>query len=154
LKDSLSAPELVFTDFAKMESPSQIHLGMRALHLFAEQQNGKLPAPWSQKDADVLIKYATFSSKHIFLLIKFQFGKADQRNFSVKGGKSQRRFDKNLSIHCTREHCAFDFIHWWSSCTGMPESTFWQVHSSETMGTSYFCSNLDANTKGRCTWMQ
>jgi ubiquitin-activating enzyme E1 len=46
----------VFTDFAKMENPNTIHIGVQALHAFAEQRNGALPAPWNADDAALFIK--------------------------------------------------------------------------------------------------
>ncbi|KAH1011803.1 hypothetical protein HUJ04_001094 [Dendroctonus ponderosae] len=50
LKESLDNPEFVITDFAKFDSPSQLHLAFSTLHSYVEKHN-RVPKPWSQEDA-------------------------------------------------------------------------------------------------------
>ncbi|PSN34011.1 Ubiquitin-like modifier-activating enzyme 1 [Blattella germanica] len=57
LKESLNEPEFVFTDFSKFERPPQIHLAYKTLHKYI-QQNGELPKPWNQDDADAFVSLA------------------------------------------------------------------------------------------------
>lgn len=58
LSEQLKRPELLMSDFAKFDRPQQLHLGFQALHEFASRNSGKLPRPYSDKDASEVIKYA------------------------------------------------------------------------------------------------
>lgn len=53
-EESLEAPEFVFSDFAKMERPAQLHLAYRAAHEYVAR-NGRFPGPWSTDDANKFI---------------------------------------------------------------------------------------------------
>jgi ubiquitin-activating enzyme E1 len=55
LKDSLAAPELVISDYAKFERPAQYHALWQALHKFVEQKK-RLPKPRNDEDAAMLRK--------------------------------------------------------------------------------------------------
>merc|ERR1719495_2035369 len=57
LEESLSAPEMLYTDFAKFESPELMHACYQVLHSFVAA-HGRLPAPWSQTDADTFLSLA------------------------------------------------------------------------------------------------
>ena len=57
LRDSLTAPELFISDFAKFDRPATLHTGFQALSAFREK-NGRLPAPRNDADAEQLIKLA------------------------------------------------------------------------------------------------
>nr|XP_023026513.1 ubiquitin-like modifier-activating enzyme 1 [Leptinotarsa decemlineata] len=57
LKESLLAPEFVITDFAKIDSPQQLHLAFTTLHKYVEK-NGRVPKPWSNEDADEFVSLA------------------------------------------------------------------------------------------------
>uniref|UniRef100_A0A7N6C3K4 E1 ubiquitin-activating enzyme n=1 Tax=Anabas testudineus TaxID=64144 RepID=A0A7N6C3K4_ANATE len=48
ISSSMDEPEFVMTDFAKFESPGQLHVGFQAIHAFQKKHN-RLPAPWSQE---------------------------------------------------------------------------------------------------------
>jgi hypothetical protein len=43
--EQLAKPELLISDFAKFDRPQQLHVGVQALHKFAEQNDGELPHP-------------------------------------------------------------------------------------------------------------
>ena len=47
LRDSLEAPEIMMTDFAKFDRPGQLHIAYQALHEFVKQK-GCLPKPRNQ----------------------------------------------------------------------------------------------------------
>lgn len=47
----------MIADWAKMENPTQLHLGAQALDAFAEK-NKRLPAPWNKEDAAALVALA------------------------------------------------------------------------------------------------
>uniref|UniRef100_A0A7N5ZR98 E1 ubiquitin-activating enzyme n=1 Tax=Anabas testudineus TaxID=64144 RepID=A0A7N5ZR98_ANATE len=57
ISSSMDEPEFVMTDFAKFESPGQLHVGFQAIHAFQKKHN-RLPAPWSQTDGDELLTLA------------------------------------------------------------------------------------------------
>ncbi|CAI6762582.1 ANM_collapsed_G0032080.mRNA.1.CDS.1 [Saccharomyces cerevisiae] len=59
LKQQLSNPEFVFSDFAKFDRAAQLHLGFQALHQFAVRHNGELPRTTNDEDANELIKLVT-----------------------------------------------------------------------------------------------
>jgi len=64
LRDSLNNPSFVPTDFCKIESQSQLHMSMQALHAFVNIHHGNLPAPWNLEDAKELIQLVyTFNKK-------------------------------------------------------------------------------------------
>ncbi|KAG0664172.1 E1 ubiquitin-activating protein [Monosporozyma unispora] len=56
LKDSITNPEFIFSDFAKFDRSAQLHLGFQALHFFTIKHNGQLPRPMNEEDANELIK--------------------------------------------------------------------------------------------------
>ncbi|CAH2352326.1 ubiquitin-activating enzyme E1 1 [[Candida] railenensis] len=56
LQQQLAEPEYVFSDFAKFDRPPQLHLGFQALHAFQTANNGRLPKPYSEEDANQYIK--------------------------------------------------------------------------------------------------
>jgi hypothetical protein len=49
LRESLVAPDFLPLDFAKMDLPSQLHIGIQALYRFQSENAGALPAPWNAK---------------------------------------------------------------------------------------------------------
>ncbi|KAF1347134.1 ubiquitin-activating enzyme E1 [Delphinella strobiligena] len=51
-------PELVMSDFAKFDRPAQLHVGIQALHKFAESNKGELPRAHHEADAAQLFKIA------------------------------------------------------------------------------------------------
>lgn len=55
LQESLSAPEMLYSDFAKIERAGQLHLGFQALQKFADKHNGSLPRPMNDGDASELV---------------------------------------------------------------------------------------------------
>ena len=58
LSAQLEKPDLMITDFAKFDRPQQLHIGVRALHTFAERHHGKFPGPHVEADAIELLRYA------------------------------------------------------------------------------------------------
>ncbi|XP_056129409.1 ubiquitin-like modifier-activating enzyme 1 [Lampris incognitus] len=55
LDDAFSDPQLlVMTDYGKITRHQTLHLAFRGLHHFVKQEQ-RLPKPWSQSDADVLL---------------------------------------------------------------------------------------------------
>ncbi|KAK1134014.1 E1 ubiquitin-activating protein [Melipona bicolor] len=57
LKDALKTPKFQITDFGKFDYPEQLHLAFTVLHSYMEE-NGKLPKPWNQEDADRFLNLA------------------------------------------------------------------------------------------------
>ncbi|KAI7871699.1 ubiquitin-activating emzyme E1 [Spinellus fusiger] len=56
-KDSMAAPELLISDFAKFDRPLQLHLGFQALHQFVLQHQ-RYPKPMNEQDATGLLALA------------------------------------------------------------------------------------------------
>lgn len=64
LADAKKEPPFLITDFSKFESAPQLHLAFEALDEFVTQ-NGRLPAPWSEKDAKTFLNLATVRNADI-----------------------------------------------------------------------------------------
>lgn len=58
LSQQLKKPELMISDFAKFDRPQQLHVGIQALHQFAESHNGEFPRPHNEADAAEIMKIA------------------------------------------------------------------------------------------------
>ncbi|KAF1923843.1 ubiquitin-activating enzyme E1 [Didymella exigua CBS 183.55] len=58
LSQQLKKPELLISDFAKFDRPQQLHIGIQALHEFAESHNGEFPRPHNEADAAEVLKLA------------------------------------------------------------------------------------------------
>ncbi|GMF67899.1 unnamed protein product [Aspergillus oryzae] len=56
LEEQLKKPELMISDFAKFDRPQQLHIGVQALHKFAECHDGQLPRPHNESDAQEVLK--------------------------------------------------------------------------------------------------
>lgn len=54
----LKTPELLISDFAKFDRPQQLHIGIQALHAFAEKNGGEFPRPHNEGDATEVWKLA------------------------------------------------------------------------------------------------
>ncbi|XP_050429029.1 ubiquitin-like modifier-activating enzyme 1 [Adelges cooleyi] len=55
LKNSITEPEFLISDFGKFDRPNQLHLAFIALHKFIAR-NSRLPNPWSTDDAEMFLK--------------------------------------------------------------------------------------------------
>ncbi|RAH74005.1 E1 ubiquitin-activating protein ubaA [Aspergillus aculeatinus CBS 121060] len=58
LEEQLKKPEVMVSDFAKFDRPLQLHVGVQALHKFAEGHGGELPRPHNDSDAQEVLKIA------------------------------------------------------------------------------------------------
>lgn len=54
----LKKPELLISDFAKFDRPQQLHVGIQALHEFANKHKGEFPRPHHESDAAEVFKIA------------------------------------------------------------------------------------------------
>ncbi|XP_071438940.1 ubiquitin-like modifier-activating enzyme 1 isoform X2 [Hetaerina americana] len=57
LKKSISSPDMLVTDFSKMDSLSSIHLAFLTLHHF-KAKHCRLPQPWNENDAEEFLSLA------------------------------------------------------------------------------------------------
>lgn len=64
LAEAKKSPQFVFTDYSKLDNPEQLHLAFEALDEFVVQ-NGRLPTPWSEKDAKTFLNLATVRNADI-----------------------------------------------------------------------------------------
>ncbi|KAJ6144673.1 Ubiquitin-activating enzyme [Penicillium chermesinum] len=58
LSEQIKKPEFLISDFAKFDRPAQLHVGIQALHKFAETHNGQFPRPHNDSDAQEILKLA------------------------------------------------------------------------------------------------
>jgi ubiquitin-activating enzyme E1 len=58
LAEQLKKPELIISDFAKFDRPQQLHVGIQALHKFAEAHDGEFPRSHNDSDAAEVLKIA------------------------------------------------------------------------------------------------
>jgi ubiquitin-activating enzyme E1 len=58
LSEQLKKPELMMSDFAKFDRPAMLHVGVQALHAFAESHKGTMPRPHNENDAKEVLKIA------------------------------------------------------------------------------------------------
>ncbi|KAF2108059.1 hypothetical protein BDV96DRAFT_588146 [Lophiotrema nucula] len=58
LSQQLKKPEVLISDFAKFDRPQQLHIGIQALHAFAEKNGGEFPRPHHEADATEVFKLA------------------------------------------------------------------------------------------------
>jgi len=58
LDKAAKEPEFLMADFAKFDSPAKMHQCFFALHEFAKKNEGRLPAPWSEADAEAFVQVA------------------------------------------------------------------------------------------------
>jgi ubiquitin-activating enzyme E1 len=54
----LKQPETLISDFAKFDRPGQLHVGVQALHHFAEKHGGEMPRPHNEEDAAEVLEVA------------------------------------------------------------------------------------------------
>ncbi|KAL4807699.1 hypothetical protein BDV18DRAFT_135854 [Aspergillus unguis] len=59
LSEQIKKPELLISDFAKFDRPQQLHVGVQALHKFAESRGGQFPRPHNESDAQEVFKIAS-----------------------------------------------------------------------------------------------
>ncbi|PWY89026.1 ubiquitin-activating enzyme E1 [Aspergillus heteromorphus CBS 117.55] len=65
LAEQLKKPEFIISDFAKFDRPQQLHIGVQALHKFAENHKGELPRPHNDSDAQELFNIANELSSEL-----------------------------------------------------------------------------------------
>lgn len=58
LSEQLRKPELMISDFAKFDRPAMLHIGVQALHAFAENHKGTMPRPHNDSDAKEVLEIA------------------------------------------------------------------------------------------------
>ena len=58
LREQINKPTLMISDFAKFDRPQQLHIGVQALHAFADSHDGKLPKAHHEGDAEEVLKIA------------------------------------------------------------------------------------------------
>ena len=58
LEKAAAEPEFLLADFAKFDAPAKMHLAFFAMHEFMAKHGGRLPAPWSNDDAEAFVEAA------------------------------------------------------------------------------------------------
>uniref|UniRef100_A0A5K3FW28 E1 ubiquitin-activating enzyme n=1 Tax=Mesocestoides corti TaxID=53468 RepID=A0A5K3FW28_MESCO len=62
--DAFLSPEFLISDFAKMESPAQLHIIFEAFSKF-QSQYGRIPEPWDEKDAQSFVECVNEVNKSV-----------------------------------------------------------------------------------------
>jgi len=115
LRESLTSPEYLISDFAKFEAPSTLHAGFQALSKFTEQ-NGRLPAPRNEADATQVIKLAkeidADAQEETIRELSYQATGELSPIIAVTGGFVAQEVLKACSgkFHPTVQHLYFDAI--------------------------------------------
>ncbi|CAH0547040.1 unnamed protein product [Brassicogethes aeneus] len=92
LTESLENPDFIISDFAKFDSPTQLHLAFQALHEFIETHS-RTPTPWSPSDASEFLNIAKsinkqnieIDSKLLELFSKISSGDLNPMNATIGG---------------------------------------------------------------------
>ena len=63
LSEQIRKPELMMSDFAKFDRPQQLHVGVQALHQFADSHGGQYPRPHNESDAQEVLSFAESLAK-------------------------------------------------------------------------------------------
>ena len=58
LAEQIKKPEFLISDYAKFDRPAQLHVGIQALHAFAENHSGTFPRPHNDQDAKEVLEIA------------------------------------------------------------------------------------------------
>jgi ubiquitin-activating enzyme E1 len=56
--EQLKQPEMLISDFAKFNRPQQLHVGIQALHAFANKHKGEFPRAHNEEDATEVLQLA------------------------------------------------------------------------------------------------
>lgn len=87
ISESLKDPEFVISDFAKFDRPQQLHLGIQALHAFAQEQ-GRLPRPMNDEDAQVILATAQKLAKEQGVEVEFDEKLLKELSYQATGDLS------------------------------------------------------------------
>lgn len=95
LAEAKKNPEYVITDYGKFDRPDQLHLAFQALDEFVVQ-NGRMPTPWSEKDAKTFLNLntvrdadITVDEKLLSLFAKISAGEVCPVNAVIGGTMAQ-----------------------------------------------------------------
>jgi len=89
LLEALAEPEIVITDFAKVDRAAQLHLAFKALACF-EETYCRTPQPWNDDDASMFVNMAKYIDAELNIELMELFSKGSSGNLcpinSVIGG--------------------------------------------------------------------
>lgn len=84
---AMKDPEFVISDFAKFDRPQQLHIGIQALHAFAQAQ-GRLPRPMNEDDALVIVNSAKAFAKAEGIEVEFDEKLLKELSYQATGDLS------------------------------------------------------------------
>ncbi|KAK5078217.1 E1 ubiquitin-activating protein [Lithohypha guttulata] len=88
LSEQLKSPELMISDFAKFDRPQQLHVGIQALHAFAEQNGGQMPRPHNDADAKTVLDLANKVAKEAGIEVEFDSKVITELSYQARGDLS------------------------------------------------------------------
>ncbi|KXS93723.1 hypothetical protein AC578_9497 [Pseudocercospora eumusae] len=142
LSTQLAKPETLISDFAKFDRPGQLHVGVQALHAFAEK-SGDLPRPHNEADAKEVYELAQGIAKKmeeapeldekIIKELSYQAQGDLAPMAAVFGGLAAQEVLKSVSgkFHPIKQWMYFD------SLESLPTSTKRDEESCKPLGTRY-----------------
>lgn len=86
--EQLKKPEIVISDFAKFDRPAQLHVGVQALHKFAEGHDGQLPRPHNEADANQVLEMVQKLAKESEDEIEFDEKLIKELSYQARGDLS------------------------------------------------------------------
>ncbi|KAK5085594.1 E1 ubiquitin-activating protein [Lithohypha guttulata] len=88
LSEQLKSPELMISDFAKFDRPQQLHVGIQALHAFAEQNGGQMPRPHNDADMKTVLDLANNVAKEAGIEVEFDSKVITELSYQARGDLS------------------------------------------------------------------
>lgn len=88
LSQQLKEPELMMSDFAKFDRPQQLHIGVQALHAFADKKKGKMPRPHNDEDAKIVLDLAKEIAKEAGAEVEFDSKLITELSYQAQGDLS------------------------------------------------------------------
>lgn len=64
MSEAYKNPNFLISDFAKLETPSQLHLFFEALSQF-EMHHNRVPIPWNEEDAVIFVECCKAVNKDV-----------------------------------------------------------------------------------------
>ncbi|KAK5165139.1 E1 ubiquitin-activating protein [Saxophila tyrrhenica] len=138
----LKQPEQLISDFAKFDRPGQLHVGVQALHAFAEKE-GSFPRPHSDADAAEVMKLAQDIAKESGEEVELDEKIIKELSYQARGdlspmaaffgGLAAQEVLKSVSgkFHPVKQWLYFD------SLESLPTSTTRSEEQCKPLGTRY-----------------
>ncbi|SPP74032.1 blast:Ubiquitin-like modifier-activating enzyme 1 [Drosophila guanche] len=75
LEEATKEPEFLISDFAKLDAPANLHVAFRALSSYQKTNEGALPRPWNEADANCFLQLCKEIKSDVDEKLVLQFAK-------------------------------------------------------------------------------